>query len=103
MSVESTNKMYNQYKMLCTKHRLAQSKYEKQQSAFNEIIKCWTIRFLGINLRLIEWINQIDNLIKMEAEDAFILSRIVDKSNGYDTKKKVSDWGKSRLYMLWRS
>ena len=31
--------MYNQYKMLCAKHRLTQSKYEKQQSAFNEIIK----------------------------------------------------------------
>ena len=39
MFIQSTNEMYNQYKMLCAKQRLAQSKYEKQQFAFNEIIK----------------------------------------------------------------
>ena len=54
MSVKLTNKIYNQHKILCAKHRLAQSKYEKQQSAFNETIKYIQIRISSENATFIE-------------------------------------------------
>ena len=39
MSNSSTNEAYIQYKMLCSKHKLDQTKFKKQQSAFKEVIK----------------------------------------------------------------
>ena len=62
---------------------------------------CWTIKFLDWNLRLIEWINQINDLIKMKEEDAFILFRIVDKSNEC-VHEEESLWlrGESTLYAV---